>query len=110
RSIHAVKTMPPDEELFQDHFPGLPVVPGVLLVEMMGQAAAKCLVAENYSRGLPILVKIVTASFRESVAPGQLIDLHAEIISSRPRFATVKARASVAGALRATTELMFGFV
>jgi 3-hydroxymyristoyl/3-hydroxydecanoyl-(acyl carrier protein) dehydratase len=46
KSIEAIKVMPPSEELFQDHFPGFPVVPGVLLTEMMAQASGKCLYAE----------------------------------------------------------------
>ena len=45
--IKATKAVAMDEDFFQDHFPGFPVVPGVLLTEMMGQAAGKCLEAEN---------------------------------------------------------------
>ncbi len=45
--IKASKTIGPDEDFFRDHFPGFPVVPGVLLTEMMAQAAGKCLDAET---------------------------------------------------------------
>ena len=45
-SIEAEKTLDASEELFRDHFPGFPVVPGVLLTEMMAQAAGKCVDAE----------------------------------------------------------------
>lgn len=109
RSIHAVKLLPGTEELFQDHFPGFPVVPGVLLVEMMGQAAAKCLASGNVERGVPFLVKIISASFRDWVSPDQTVDLLAEVVTNRPQFATVRTQASVDGVLRASADLMFGF-
>lgn len=46
-SIEARMSLPASEELFRDHFPGFPVVPGVLLTEMMAQAAGKCLNAQR---------------------------------------------------------------
>ena len=90
--IRATKTMDPGEELFEDHFPGFPVVPGVLLTEMMAQAAGKCLAAEDAGRGRPMLAKITSASFREWVTPGQVCAIEAWIRSSRARFATAECR------------------
>ena len=49
--ITAVRLIRPDEDYFADHFPGFPVVPGVLLTEMMAQTAGKCLDAERRPRG-----------------------------------------------------------
>jgi 3-hydroxyacyl-[acyl-carrier-protein] dehydratase len=108
--IRATKTMDPGEELFQDHFPGFPVVPGVLLTEMMAQAAGKCLAAEAGGRGKPMLAKIASASFRDWVAPGQVCVIEARIRSSRPRFATADCRVGVGGRVVAEASLLFSFL
>ena len=109
RRIKAMKRIAMDEDYFQDHFPGFPVVPGVLLTEMMGQAAAKCLYAEMPSRGRPLLAQIKSASFREWVRPGANVILHAEVQSSRSTFATVGCKAEVDATHVCSAELLFIF-
>ena len=108
--IRAAKTMDPGEELFKDHFPGFPVVPGVLLTEMMAQAAGKCLAADDAGQGRPMLARITAASFREWVAPGDLCVIEARIRSRRARFATAEAHVDVRGRVVAESSLLFSFV
>ena len=110
REVVAIRTIPPDEEYFQDHFPGFPVVPGVLLTEMMGQAAAKCLNAEQRPRGNAMLARILSASFRQWVRPGVEVQLHATVESNEERFATVDCRAAVRARLVAQAKLFFSFM
>lgn len=110
RDVVAVRAIPRDEEYFQDHFPGFPVVPGVLLTEMMGQAAAKCLNAERRPRGNAMLARILSASFRQWVRPGDEVHLHATIESNEERFATAECRAEVAGRPVAQAKLFFAFM
>ena len=109
KQIKASKTLPAEEELFRDHFPGFPVVPGVLLTEMMAQAAGRCLDAEGTHPGRAMLGKITGASFREWVKPDQEIMLHAKIIQNRPAFATADCFAEVAGKKVCSAELFFVF-
>ena len=108
--VEAVRRIPADEDYFQDHFPGFPVVPGVLLTEMMGQAAAKALDVERKPRGKAMLAKILSASFRRWVRPGDEVALQAQLTSNTDRFAQADCHASVGGATVAQAQLFFTFV
>lgn len=110
KSIVATKTMAPEEELFRDHFPGFPVVPGVLLTEMMAQAAGRCLDAEKSPRGRAMLGKIQSATFRHWVAPGEEAVIHASIEGSREDYASAKCHVEVRGRRVCAADLFFVFV
>ena len=109
-NVVALRTVPLDEDYFEDHFPGFPVVPGVLLTETMGQAAAKCLDAEKRPRGKAMLARILSASFRQWVRPGDELQLQATIVSNEERFATAECQAQVAGRNVAQAKLLFSFM
>lgn len=110
REIVAEKTLGPEEELFRDHFPGFPVVPGVLLTEMMAQTAGKCLDAEFLPRGRAMLAQIKSASFRDWVRPGETAEIHAAIQTSQEDFATARCHVEVAGKKVCSADLLFAFL
>jgi 3-hydroxymyristoyl/3-hydroxydecanoyl-(acyl carrier protein) dehydratase len=85
-------------------------MPGVLLTEMMGQAAAKCLDAQRLPRGKALLAKILSASFRDWVRPGAETLTHAEIVANEDRYATAECRLEVGGRPVAQCKLMFTFM
>ena len=108
--IKATKTMSAEEEFFQDHFPGFPVVPGVLLTEMMAQAAGKCLDAEKNHPGKAMLGKIHAVHFRDWVRPDQEAIIQATINQNRPSFATATCAIQVHGKAVCSSKLFFVFV
>lgn len=110
KRIVASKTLPAKEELFRDHFPGFPVVPGVLLTEMMAQAAGRCLDADGTHPGRAMLGKINGATFREWVKPDQEILVHATITQNRRSFATADCFAEVGGKKVCSAGLFFVFL
>jgi 3-hydroxyacyl-[acyl-carrier-protein] dehydratase len=109
KRIKASKRLPADEEIFRDHFPGFPVVPGVLLTEMMAQAAGKCLDAEGIHPGRAMLGKIRSASFREWVKPDEDAIIHAEVVQNQPTFATANCFVEVDGKQVCSADLFFVF-
>lgn len=110
KEVRARKYIAPDEDYFRDHFPGFPVVPGVLLTEMMAQAAGKCLDAEDPVRGRSMLGRINSAKFLDWVRPGETAFISAEIKTSRPQFATAQCRVEVRDREVASADLLFAFV
>ena len=110
RRIKASKRLAADEEIFRDHFPGFPVVPGVLLTEMMAQAAGKCLNADGTHPGWAMLGKISSAAFRGWVRPDEEAIIHAQISQNRPTYAIADCFVEVDGKKVCTAELFFAFV
>ena len=110
RKVVARTAISADATFFEDHFPGFPVVPGVLLTEMMGQSASKALDTEMETRGKAILAKIESATFRDWVGPGQNLEFRAEIKLNRPKFAKASCQAFLNEKQVASADLLFSFV
>ena len=86
KSIHAIKAVSMNEPFFQGHFPGRPIMPGVMIVEALAQAAG-VLAIESMgladSGKLVYFMAIESAKFRKPVEPGCLLHLHAEIVQAK---------------------------
>ena len=107
-SIHAVKAVTFNEDFFQGHFPGAPIMPGVLQIEALAQAAAILGIETLELAGTGKLVYfmgIENAKFRAPVTPGCLLDLEVEFLQKRSRVYKFKGRASVEG--KTTSEAEF---
>ena len=98
--IHAVKAVTFNEQFFQGHFPGRPIMPGVLQIEALAQAAAILGIETLELAGTGKLVyfmAIEDAKFRAPVTPGCLLDLQVEFIQKRSRVYKFEGKASVEG-------------
>jgi 3-hydroxyacyl-[acyl-carrier-protein] dehydratase len=110
KRIVATKEISPDEDYFPDHFPGYPVVPGVLQVEMMAQTAGKCLMAGIDASLWPVLIQVRQANFRKSVLPGASLRIEAEIQACNQSTATAHGKIHCDGQVVADCTVLFGFI
>lgn len=98
--IHAVKAVSFNEQFFQGHFPGRPIMPGVLQIEALAQALC-ILIAESFPEAAagkrPAFAGIEDVRFRRAVRPGDVLELSVELVQFRRGFATANAYASVNG-------------
>ncbi|CAA9515190.1 MAG: 3-hydroxyacyl-[acyl-carrier-protein] dehydratase, FabZ form [uncultured Sphingomonas sp.] len=104
RAIRAIKAVTINEPFFQGHFPGRPIMPGVLIVEALAQAAG-VLAVESLglasSGKLVYFMAIEGAKFRQPVEPGVLLQLDVEFVQKRTSICKFAGRASIAGKLAA---------
>ena len=106
--IHAVKAVTFNEEFFQGHFPGAPIMPGVLQIEALAQAAAILGIETLELAGTGQLVYFMGidgAKFRAPVTPGCLLDLNVSFLQKRSRVYKFAGKASVNG--KTTCECEF---
>ncbi len=106
--IHAVKAVTFNEQFFQGHFPGRPIMPGVLQIEALAQAAAILAIETLELAGsgkLVYFMAIEEAKFRNPVEPGVLLDLNVGFVQKRARVCKFWGKASVEG--KVTCEVQF---
>ena len=107
RSAAATVTFHPDLEIFADHFPGQPVVPGTLLTEAMAQTAGWLIAASVEFARWPLLVLVDRARFHRLVSPGEALALEAEVRSARGDAWEVMTRVRRGNATVAEARLLF---
>ena len=109
--IVGLKNVTINEPFFQGHFPGAPVMPGVLILEAMAQVAGVMIYRdmpdEEKSRKLIYFTGVENAKFRRPVVPGDQLRIEMELVNRRNNFGKMGGRALVEGKLAAESTVMF---
>ena len=110
--LRAVKNVTINEPYFQGHFPGRPVMPGVLQVEAMAQAAGILMLRRTSSVGkVAFFMSCDKVKFRQAVEPGDQLEIDVELVKMRGnKIAQAKGQCKVAGKVVSSAELMFTLV
>ncbi len=108
KRIVGIKNIRATEDYFRGHFPGKPIMPGVLIIEAMAQTGGVLLLQEVPDRGKKLLyfVAVDDARFRRPVVPGDQLRLEVTVLSFRGNFCKLDGKATVNGELAAEATLM----
>ena len=106
KSAIGLKNVSINEAQFQGHFPGSPILPGVMSLEALGQTAAfYALITRDLSDKLVYFMAIDGARFRHPIVPGDQVELHVQLAKERGAVSRYKGKAMVDGKVAVEAEL-----
>ena len=107
KTITVEAQVPPTHTIFEGHFPGFPIMPGVLLTEAMAQSSGWLLLAVMKFERMPFLAIVKEAKMRGFVSPGQLLTINAKIEHEGSGFAVTSAKVHAGTELKCSADLTF---
>ena len=108
RTIVVEAQVPEKHTIFEGHFPGFPIMPGVLLTEAMAQSSGWLLLGVLKFERMPFLAIVKEAKMRGFVSPGQLLTIEAKVEHEGSGFAVTKAKGRIGKELKCSAEITFG--
>jgi 3-hydroxyacyl-[acyl-carrier-protein] dehydratase len=111
--ITTIKNVTVNEPFFNGHFPGAPIMPGVLQVEALAQSGCIMMMKEKVedpSKTLIVFTGIKNAKFRRQVVPGDVLKMEVEFVSHKRNFISMKGTATVDGEVTCELEAMAAMV
>jgi 3-hydroxyacyl-[acyl-carrier-protein] dehydratase len=112
KRLVAIKNVTMNEPFFQGHFPGYPLMPGVLIVEAMAQAGAIIMLNEipDREKKLAVFTGIEKAKFRRPVTPGDQLRIEVDVVAMKSRLGRMEAKAFVDGKVACQATLTCSIV
>ena len=107
RTITVEAQVPQTSTIFEGHFPGYPLMPGVLLIEAMAQTSSWLLIALLKFERMPFLAGVKEAKMRDFVTPGELLTIDASLVHDGSGFAITEAKIRAGGKLKCNATLTF---
>ncbi|HEY4174582.1 MAG TPA: 3-hydroxyacyl-ACP dehydratase FabZ family protein [Rhodopila sp.] len=112
-AAHRIATacqVPEQSPVFEGHFPGYPILPGVLMIETMAQTGGWLVLAILGCAKMPFLMQVEKAKMRSFVAPGQALQAEATLLHEGSGYAVVKASITANGKKVTEAEIRYGVV
>ena len=109
-TITGQKNLTFNEAFFQGHFPGAPIMPGVLILEALAQTGGVLLHLKCNPEKIAVLLSVNNAKFRHPVKPGDVLLLKAKGLHFSSKAGKIKAEASVDGKLAVEAEIAYAFI
>lgn len=108
--ILGLKNVTVNEPFFQGHFPGVPIMPGVLILEALAQTGGVLVHQKGYDKKIAVLLNVANAKFRKPVLPGDALLLHVKGIHVSGNGGKIQAKAMIGQVLAVEAELSFALI